>query len=161
MTTITVLGTIYSPHRVLEDTLPQYSNWWSSRYPIQLCKQEWILSSQFHFSVINNATLLCLKVYFYTLWSYRNKRSITELAVPWEPEKNGGKPRSRDSRVLLASVLHFCCKDTMSVRVTQVMMTHCLRLHPTHIVFPMLSITKSVVMGQNMLGWWLLLTEHV
>ena len=107
---ITVLGTIYSPHGVLENTLPQYSNWLSSRYPMQLCKQEWSLSSQFHCSAINNTTLLCLKIHFYTLCPYRNKRNITELAVPWEPEKNGGKPRSRDSRILLASALHICCK---------------------------------------------------
>ena len=44
-------------------------------------------------------------------------------------------------------------RDTMSVCVTQVIMTHCLRLHPTHVVYPMLFITKSIVMGQNMLGW--------
>ena len=110
MTTITVLGTIFSPHRVLGNTPLQYSDWWSSIYPMQLCKLEWILSSQCHCSAINNATLLCLKTYYYTLWTYRDKRNFTELAVPWEPEKNGGKPRSRDSRMLLASVIHFCCK---------------------------------------------------
>lgn len=53
--------------------------------------------------------------------------------------------------MLLASVLHFCCKDTMSVRVTQVIMTHWLRLHPAHVAYPMLSITKSIVMGQTCL----------
>lgn len=51
-------------------------------------------------------------------------------------------------------------RDIMSVHVTQVIMTHWLRLHPAHVAYPMLSITKSIVMGQNMLGWWLLLTEH-
>lgn len=160
MMAITVLGTIYSPHRVLENIQPQYSNWRSSKYPMQLCKLEWILSSQCHCSVINNATLLCLKIYYYTLWTYRDKRNITELAVPWEPEKNGGKTRSRDSRMLLTSVLHFCCNDTMPVRVTQVIITHCLRLHPAHVAYPMLSITKSIVMGQNMFSWWLLLAGH-
>ena len=104
------MGTIDSHHRVLENTPLQYRNRWSSRCVMQLYKQEWIPSSQHHCSVISNISLLHMKNYMHTLWSSRSKRSIIELSVSWELGRNGKEPRSRNSRMLLINVLHFCCR---------------------------------------------------